>query len=60
MASRGGPDDHAGRDWVEETYAFATVHLGWPPDSFWSATAQEFWPAQQTFEQKVRALNATS
>lgn len=60
MGGRGGPDDHVARDWVEETYAYATVHLGWPPSDFWSATPYEFWAAQKAFEQKVRAINAST
>ena len=60
MARRGGPDDPIGRDWVEETYAFATVHLGWSPSEFWAASPQEFWPSLKAFEKKVKALNAQS
>ncbi len=60
MGGRGGPDDHVGRDWVEETYAFATVHLGWSPTEFRAASPQEFWPSLKAFEKKVKAVNAKS
>ncbi|MEQ5872571.1 phage tail assembly chaperone [Sagittula sp. NFXS13] len=39
------------------TFGFATVHLGWPPSDFWSATPSEFWAAQAMHMQKVEAQN---
>ena len=60
MGRRGGPDAHVGRDWVEESFAFATVHLGWSPRDFWAGTPQEFWPALKAFETKMKAVNAKS
>ena len=57
MGRRGGPDNQPQRGWLEETYGFATVHLGWQPGEFWAATPHEFWPAQQAFQRKIEAQN---
>ncbi|WP_420892162.1 phage tail assembly chaperone [Phaeobacter gallaeciensis] len=39
-------------------FAFATVHLGWSPQSFWASTPSEFWAAFSMFQQKIEAMNA--
>ena len=57
MGRRGGPDHRKDDDWLNQTYGFATVHLGWQPSEFWAATPREFWSAQAVFQRKIDMIN---
>ncbi|UWQ77402.1 phage tail assembly chaperone (plasmid) [Leisingera sp. M658] len=45
---------------MNDLLGFATVHLGWQPESFWRSTPSEFWAAFLVFQKKVQAINASS
>lgn len=38
-----------------ETFALATVHLGWPPGDFWAATPRELFAAWDAHVRKIEA-----
>ncbi|WP_409201432.1 phage tail assembly chaperone [Leisingera sp. M658] len=54
-ASAGKPGEY-----LNDLLGFATVHLGWQPESFWRSTPSEFWAAFLVFQKKVQAINASS
>lgn len=58
MGRRGGAGDRGDRDWLTESFSFATVHLGWQPSEFWTATPDEFWAAYLATEKMNKQIKA--